>query len=86
MEMHANNFCKVYPNPTTGVFTLELSEITEASVVKVEIYGIHGERLLNEKYTGEKKHEFSLEGKPAGIFFIRIFCGENIGSQKIIKQ
>jgi hypothetical protein len=47
---------------------------------------MRGEKLLNNQYTGEKKYEFSLEGNPTGIYFIRVFCGENLGSQKILKQ
>ena len=85
-EVSKQSFFKVYPNPTTGSFTLELSEVSETSVVKVEIYGMRGEKTLNDKFTGEKKHEFSLESKPIGIYFIRVFCGDNLGSQKIIKQ
>ena len=85
-EVPKQSFFKVYPNPTTGSFTLELSEVSETSVVKVEIYGMRGEKILNDKFTGEKKHEFSLESKPIGIYFIRVFCGDNLGSQKIIKQ
>jgi hypothetical protein len=85
-EVPEQSFFKVYPNPTTGSFTLELSEVSETSVVKVEIYGMRGEKILNDQFTGEKKHEFSLESNPTGIYFIRVFCGDNLGSQKIIKQ
>jgi hypothetical protein len=86
IEEVSQSFFKVYPNPTTGSFTLELSEVSGTSVVKVEIYGMRGEKILNDQFTGEKKHEFSLESNPTGIYFIRVFCGDNLGSQKIIKQ
>jgi hypothetical protein len=86
IDKSANNLFKVYPNPTTGVFTLELTEVTETSVVKVEIYGMYGEKLQSDQFTGEKRHEFTLDGKSNGIYFIRVFCGGNLGSQKIIKQ
>jgi hypothetical protein len=85
-EVPEQSFFKVYPNPTTGSFTLELSEVSETAIVKVEIYGMRGEKILNDQFTGEKKHEFSLESNPTGIYFIRVFCGDNLGSQKIIKQ
>jgi len=85
-EVPEQSFFKIYPNPTTGFFTLELSKVSENSLVKVEIYGMRGEKILNDQFTGEKKHKFSLESKPAGIYFIRIFCGDNLGSQKIIRQ
>ena len=50
-EVSKQSFFNVYPNPTTGSFTLELSEVSETSVVKVEIYGIYGEKLLNDQFT-----------------------------------
>jgi uncharacterized repeat protein (TIGR03803 family) len=85
-KVQEQSFFKVYPNPTTGSFILELSEVSETSVVKIEIYGMRGEKILNDQFTGEKRHEFSLESNPTGIYFIRVFCGDNLGSQKIIKQ
>jgi hypothetical protein len=85
-EVPEQSFFKVYPNPTTGSFTLELSGVSETSIVKVEIYGMRGEKILNDQFTGEKKHMFSLESKPIGIYFIHVSCGDNLGSQKIIKQ
>jgi hypothetical protein len=81
------SFFKVYPNPTTGNFTLEISDnVPESTTVEIEIYGMRGERLLNEQFSGEKKHEFSLNGKPSGIYFIRVQCREVSGSVKIIKR
>ena len=76
----------IYPNPTSGKFTLELSaEIPGSSVVRIEIYGMHGEMFLNEQFIGEMKHEFSLEDIPAGIYFIRVLGEEVSGSGKVIK-
>jgi hypothetical protein len=79
-------FYKIYPNPTSGAFTLELSEGTENSAGKVEIYGMKGEKVLNYQFTGGNKHEFTLDGKPVGIYFIRILYGDQTGVAKIIKE
>ncbi len=82
----SNHLFRVYPNPTTGTFTLELSAAMEKSIVKAELYGMYGERLLNVEFSGVKKQEFTLERKPSGVYFIRVICGDKTGSQKIIKQ
>ncbi|MDP1623640.1 MAG: choice-of-anchor J domain-containing protein [Bacteroidales bacterium] len=79
-------FYKVYPNPTTGSFTLELGEASQNSAVKVEIYGMQGDKILNYNFTGENKHVFTLDGKPSGIYFMRVFSGEQTGVVKIIKE
>jgi uncharacterized protein (TIGR02145 family) len=85
--MQGSSFFRIYPNPTSGTFTLELSkDISESSLMKIEIYGMRGEKLLNKQLAGARKHELSLQGKPAGIYFIRVLNGEISGSVKIIKQ
>ena len=80
----AQSSFKVYPNPTSGNFILELKG--EADQVKVDIYGIWGEKMLTTVLNGERKHEFSLSDKPAGIYFVRVISGEKAETIKIIKQ
>ena len=86
MDKPSNHHFKVYPNPTTGTFTLELSDFPESPSFKVEVYGMRGDLLIRELITGKKKHVFSLEGKPNGIYFIRVVTGTYTGSGKIVKQ
>ena len=75
---------KVYPNPTTGNFILEL--IGDADQVKVDIYGIWGDKILSTSINGERKHEFSLSDKPVGVYFIRVISEDKAETVKIIKQ
>lgn len=79
-------FYRIYPNPTTGVFTLELSNSDTSRKTMVEIYGMKGEKLLSYELTGAQKHEFSLSGNPAGIFLIRVINERNSGISRIIKR
>ncbi len=77
----------VYPDPTTGIFTLELKDDPQGlSGCNVEIYGMHGEMVMNENLTGGRKHNLSLEGRSAGIYLIRVGNGVKSGSLRIIKQ
>ena len=75
---------KVYPNPTNDNFILEF--IGDADQVKVDIYGIWGEKILTAILNGERKHEFSLSDKPVGVYFIRVISGEKAETIKVIKQ
>ncbi|MCX6306832.1 MAG: GEVED domain-containing protein [Bacteroidetes bacterium] len=78
---------KVYPNPTTGTFTLELKGVEETSKVSVEIYGILGDRILKKEMTGFKQQVFDLSGRLHGIYLIRVMNdGGEMGMTKIIKQ
>jgi uncharacterized protein (TIGR02145 family) len=80
------SYFKVYPNPTTGNFILELTGDVSVNKVMVDIYGIWGEKLLSTKLNGERKHEFSLLDKPVGIYFIRVITGDKAETMKIVKQ
>ncbi|MBE0661407.1 MAG: choice-of-anchor D domain-containing protein [Bacteroidales bacterium] len=77
-------FFKVYPNPTTGRFTLELSEI--ASTVMVEIHGVMGEQILRQEVSGFMKYEFDLSSHPRGIYIIRVLNGDKMQIQRVIRQ
>ncbi|MFZ4520419.1 MAG: PKD domain-containing protein [Bacteroidales bacterium] len=78
---------KVYPNPTTGTFTLELNGVAESSKVSVEIYGILGDKILKKEMNGFKQQLFDLSGRVHGVYLIRVMNnGSEMGMTKIIKQ
>ncbi len=79
-------FFKVYPNPTTGTFTLELNGVSESSKVSVEIYGILGEKIMKTEMGGSTQHVFDLSERQQGIYLIRVINGEEMGMTKIIRQ
>jgi hypothetical protein len=79
-------FFSIYPNPTTGSFALEIKSLDETPDLQVEIYGLLGERMLSKNLQGQRKYEFSLAGKPNGVYFIRVVSGKFAGTGKIIKQ
>jgi hypothetical protein len=80
------SFFTIYPNPTTGGFSLELKGIDEAAELKVEMYGMHSEHLFSADVKGQRKYDFSLTGKPVGVYFIRVITGKYAGTVKIIKE
>ena len=76
---------KLWPNPTTGKFTLEQTGGSPASNVAVAIYGMHGEKVMIRELTGQKRHELSIEEFPAGLYFVKVVAGEYTGTIKLIK-
>ena len=80
------SFFKIYPNPTTGVFTLEVQGEAETGIVNVEIFGMHGDKILSTEISGNGKHELSLAGKPVGMYFIRMISGSKTETSRILKQ
>jgi len=76
---------KVYPNPTPGRFTVELSGELEIHRAEVTIYGMRGEKILQEVMQDELRREFSIEDAPVGIYHIHLFTGTNSTVCKLIK-
>jgi hypothetical protein len=77
---------RIYPNPTTGDFMVEWKSAEAMTTWVVEIYDMKGEKLSSSQLSGEQKHEFSLSGKPNGIYMIRVIGGKTSGSTRIVKQ
>ena len=80
-----NSSFKLYPNPTTGNFTLEQTSGSLHESVKVEIYGIQGGRVMSGELTREKKHEFSISDFPAGLYFVKVVAGNEAETIKLVK-
>jgi hypothetical protein len=79
-------FFKVYPNPTTGKFILELTKERNISTIVVQIYSMFGEMILKEEKTGIGKYEFMIGDRPPGIYVINVTSGGQTGTAKIIKR
>ena len=79
-----DNAFKIYPNPTSGTFTIEnLSETTSGNV-HVDVLGTLGGKILSADYSDMRKQELSIKGNPAGIYFVKVAAGEKVQTVKII--
>ena len=74
----------VYPNPTTGVFTIECKS-TNLDGCCFRIYDIFGRLLISNSLTKEN-NTIDLSSQPAGIYFFQLIEDRgNTGFQKIVK-
>ena len=79
-------FFRVYPNPTTGDLTVEITADYSDSPYTIEVYGMRGEIIIrNEQLTGWQ-HHLSLYGQQPGLYMIRVQRGEEMGVERIIKH
>jgi PKD repeat protein len=76
----------IYPNPTTGKFMVQWNSAETITTWVVEVYDMKGEKLYSTELSGEQMHEFSLSGKPNGIYMIRVIGGNTSGTTRIVKQ
>ena len=79
-------FFRLYPNPTDGKFVLTVNIIDQAEKATVVIYNMNGEKILSSEITDNMHHEFSLSGRPSGLYLIRVDSGRRSGSLRIVKQ
>jgi hypothetical protein len=74
---------KIFPNPSEGVFTLELNEdFQQADVIVVDVLGkivFSGKKL-------EASTQINLSDYPAGMYFIKLVKDDLCKTEKIIKQ
>ena len=80
----------IYPNPTSGIFTIALrhAELVSASQPTIEIYNVLGEQVYNatlKQVQGDNLINFT--GQPDGIYFYRVLSqeGKLVGEGKIVK-
>ncbi|MCX6277199.1 MAG: T9SS type A sorting domain-containing protein [Bacteroidetes bacterium] len=79
-----NNSFKIYPNPTSGIFTIEQRGENITSPVKVDVLGTLGGKILSAELPGLRKQEISIKGNAPGIYFVKVTAGENVQTVKII--
>ncbi len=89
MIHHAASADEIYPNPTTGQVTIELSMLSDAPVV-VKVTSVLGQKMieLNQGTLSEGEHFLNLDLSPlpAGLYVVNVKTGQQINSYKIIKN
>ena len=76
----------VYPNPTDGKFTVEYAGAHEIDKINIEIFGMKGDRIQSKELVGTRRHEFSLEDRPTGIYLVRIVTDEVTKTVRVLKR
>ena len=51
---------------------------------KVEIFNLHGERIMTASYENESSHVFSLHDVLPGIYLIKVISADQVESFKLI--
>jgi len=75
---------EIYPNPTTGEFTISLSKVNQISAL--EIYNTVGQMIKQEPLTNLQT-KINLSEHPPGVYFTRITeNGKAVHFSKIVKQ
>ena len=76
------NAIAIYPNPSNGLYTVELSNETTASI---EVYNVLG-KLVQSIPQADSKTMIDLTGFPKGVYLVNIFSNGEQTSKKIILE
>ena len=76
----------IYPNPTTGNFTLVQKGDNLYGNVKVEVFSMRGEKVMTETIIGEKMHDFRFSGMATGLYFVKVVADGYAETMKLVKQ
>ncbi len=77
---YSKNLFSIYPNPSTGKFNIEFSN--QQQITGVEIYNLLGESVFQQQNT----NEIDLSSAAKGIYFVKVYAGEKIYTEKIIVE
>ena len=72
----------IYPNPTTGKFRIENSELR---IENVEVYDVYGKLIKMVKVEGNSA-ELDLSGNASGVYFTRIITDKGVVTRRIVKK
>jgi hypothetical protein len=81
----SRSFFSVYPNPTSGNLTLEMTDNTGYTSIQVEIFSAQGNLILENSEPVAKQYNLSIANQPPGIYLIRVLRDKELGMKKIIK-
>ncbi len=79
----AKDVVSIYPNPTSGMLTIELGNITEA--VTYTITTIEG-RVVTADKTANNKVVVDLTNESRGVYFLTVNGNNTTSTYKVVKQ
>ena len=77
---------KVYPNPTTGKFVLELAKNPSEFPASVKIYDMLGSMIMASEIRLGRTREFSLNGKASGVYLIKVLQDNEFSIGKVVMK
>jgi len=73
----------VYPNPTTGVFNVDISRFDNSGLI--EVYNIIGKKVFSRTILSSEL-VVNLINQPKGIYLVKVTIGGSVFNEKIIHQ
>ena len=80
-ELAMDNRVVVYPNPSNGLFTVELKGI---SASEIKIFNVLGEAVKTiSPVSGKKKIEVNMDEQGEGMYYVRVLSDQGLITRKV---
>jgi hypothetical protein len=79
---------KIYPNPTPGLFTLEMDNPVMGELI-IDIFGETGKKVINIKFRKETSRfmtQIDLSGQPAAVYLIGLALEEWNTTRRLVVE
>lgn len=76
---NANNAISIYPNPSNGMFNLNVANANS----QVEVFSVIGERVYSKSQLNKGLNTMDLSSLPEGSYIVRILSGNEVSTKKI---
>ncbi len=70
-EVDGQSLINIYPNPTNGLVTIDVSQLETTEGVRVDVFGVHGQLILSEQIV-DTKQQIDLLSQPNGMYTVSI--------------
>jgi len=88
IEEYIRNPLKIYPNPNTGQFTLEM-DLQKNTSLSIQLYQITGQQIFAEKFNnlaGFYSQQIDLSKYAKGMYYVQIVTDRGVFVKKLIYQ
>ncbi|MFK5878805.1 MAG: T9SS type A sorting domain-containing protein [Flavobacteriaceae bacterium] len=82
-DFDLENQIKIYPNPTLGVFNIEIQSLKENATL--EIYDILGKQIQSE-ILNKNTTQLDISNYANGVYFLRFISDGKVSTKRIVKK
>jgi hypothetical protein len=79
---------KIYPNPATGVFTIEMDNNVFGELF-IDVFNPNGSKALNIKFEKSTEHfstQIDLSGQSKGMYIINMAIEKYVATRKVLVE
>ena len=76
---------KLYPNPAKEILNIEFAEMTQNTAVRLRIFTLNGQLLLEQDYWGNQ-YQLTLDGWSPGLYLLDLQLADKHVSRRFVVE